>query len=393
MEYKKSFEFRKLGEETRNLIDKILVELQLLNKLSFDEIVAFKVNKAGDITGIHIGYCYCDDGLILAQSISECKELKELIVEANKIDIIFPWLSKLGKLSILSIRSYLVNELHPSITVHPTLQTFILKGKVENIPAGFIDWLKRCNEVAIQSETEELQEIASICTIKQRYRESLVFYRDGLAIAKLNGINYTLGETKYDDVQKVETISLKGRKLVDLPEIILEFKDIYKLDLSHNLFREIPKELKSLKKLESLFLNHNAITTIDSIKELKKLKLLHLGNNQIQEFENMDHKGLLELYLRNNKLQQLTLTRMPKLRRLAVDSNNLENLTVKNSSLTHLYVDSNNLAELNVEFVKSPVRIDIDSSVKNNPESMKLLQNLEISGTNIYYDGKTGYYW
>ncbi len=96
---------------------------------------------------------------------------------------------------------------------------------------------------------------------------------------------------------EIYKLTLKKKKLYDLPEEILEFKNLQELDLSKNKFSHFPKALGSFKYLQKLDISSNKIELIPKeLGELIHLKELIANQNQIVALP-PEIKNLKELYL------------------------------------------------------------------------------------------------
>lgn len=111
------------------------------------------------------------------------------------------------------------------------------------------------------------------------------------------------------------------------------------LDLSHNLFKELPEILKSLTKLNNLDVSFNHITQIPHfIQEMPKLKYLDFGNNKIEEIPffltKMDE--FEEIHLNHNKIKILPFyTGLIKTKYISFFSNPIINCDYTKSSTTN----------------------------------------------------------
>jgi Leucine-rich repeat (LRR) protein len=69
---------------------------------------------------------------------------------------------------------------------------------------------------------------------------------------------------------------------------------VYKLDLSSNQLKTLPKEMAELKNLKTLDLSNNQFNTLPKeIAELKNLQELYLGKNPISDEEKKNIKKIL----------------------------------------------------------------------------------------------------
>lgn len=130
---------------------------------------------------------------------------------------------------------------------------------------------------------------------------------------------------------KKTTLSYVGQDLTEFPEAIFETPRVYKLNLSHNRIKEIPKNIAKLKFLEMLDLSGNQIRHLKAkLFDLPNLKILILNDNQVItlpiQIERL--KQLKILHLASNKLSNLPveITHLKNLEELNVAGNQLEDL-------------------------------------------------------------------
>lgn len=95
-------------------------------------------------------------------------------------------------------------------------------------------------------------------------------------------------------LSNLKTLFLDRNVLSDLPFEVEELSNLLTLNMGNNLFQVFPHCILSLKKLEVLNLNHNPIKVIPSvISQLSNLKQLHLANTDITKIP----ESLLDLNL------------------------------------------------------------------------------------------------
>lgn len=82
-------------------------------------------------------------------------------------------------------------------------------------------------------------------------------------------------------LKKLEAFDAYGCNMVDLPEEFGELMNLKRVNLNHNNFTAFPKEILSLKKLESLALDFNFKNLPDEICDLVHLRFLYLPKADI----------------------------------------------------------------------------------------------------------------
>ncbi len=168
-------------------------------------------------------------------------------------------------------------------------------------------------------------------------------------------------------------------------------KEIYDLDLSSLLLKEIPKEVNDLTILKSLNCAWNSITIIENLDNLLKLNSLDLQNNRITQILNLEMLTQLNLLnLKNNKIVRIeNLDKLNNLVEIFLDHNQIErieNLT-KHSNLRYLSLSYNFINKIeNLEFLPNLnfLNLSINQiSVIENLDELKYLDHINLSGNQI----------
>ncbi len=114
---------------------------------------------------------------------------------------------------------------------------------------------------------------------------------------------------------KVYKLNLSRQQLKEIPKEIYQFVNLQRIDLSYNNISEIPKEIGLLKNLQSLDLTKNKIKELPAtISLLTHLDEFLMGNNLLQKIPDsmFKLKRLTLLELENNKIPQKELTKLQR---------------------------------------------------------------------------------
>jgi len=121
------------------------------------------------------------------------------------------------------------------------------------------------------------------------------------------------------------------------------------LDMSYNVIRDM-NPVKLCPNLVELYLANNKLKQISGLKHLSSLRKIDLGANRIRIMDESELSGLTnleELWLGKNKIEKIDgLSSLTKLRRLDVQSNRLttvDNLTAQTQTLEELYLAHNGI--------------------------------------------------
>lgn len=152
---------------------------------------------------------------------------------------------------------------------------------------------------------------------------------------------------KLEVPEKVKSLSLKGKDLTLLPDLLFEFPNLEKLNLEHNELRTLPPEIGRLKKLKELYLHGNGLTHLpEEIGELSELRILDLQANCVVELPgslarcqklesislvNNPYSYVLKVFGSWSKVELMrefpeVLTKLPNLKQLKIEQIHLSSL-------------------------------------------------------------------
>ncbi|MEO0895200.1 MAG: leucine-rich repeat domain-containing protein [Bacteroidota bacterium] len=122
---------------------------------------------------------------------------------------------------------------------------------------------------------------------------------------------YTNIQEAISNPEKVYKLSLSGQKLKEVPRDLLYFPNIQVLDLGNNKIKLLPEDIALLKNLQVLIMTKNHLRYLpESMKDMEHLHTLFIANNRLVEFP-------------------AWLGGLSKLRTLNVSNNNLTTYDIK----------------------------------------------------------------
>ena len=126
---------------------------------------------------------------------------------------------------------------------------------------------------------------------------------------------------------KVDSVDLSNNKITDLSA--LDNNKIKMIRLSYN---KIKKGIKSLKNVNTIYLDHCGISNIDDFSVLEKTDYLVLDDNYITNFKNLKNiNQLTSLSINNNKITDLSyISEFENLYNLSLDNNDITDITALN---------------------------------------------------------------
>ncbi|GAB9469134.1 Tkl protein kinase [Globisporangium polare] len=140
-----------------------------------------------------------------------------------------------------------------------------------------------------------------------------------------------------DASSAIDTISLLAVNLNNVSYFDAVFKNATLVALSVNALTEFPAVFTQYPRLDTLYLDHNSISAVESSHAVQSVTSLYLGVNQITTFEAV-FPSLTFLDLRQNNLTEIpaAIFQHKKLTTLNLAGNPLKNLTLTNSQAAFL---------------------------------------------------------
>ncbi|XP_038117147.1 leucine-rich repeat and guanylate kinase domain-containing protein-like [Culex quinquefasciatus] len=187
----------------------------------------------------------------------------------------------------------------------------------------------------------------------------------------------------FENAKKLKTIKLK-RNLISSIDGFKAVPSLVHLDLSYNRITHFNNDaFEKNRKLERLFMNHNDISELPSFQNIDNLEVLNLSNNDLQEISDTQFSGNLMLNSLDasyNQLSHFNLNQLddkPNLSFISVSFNNLESLYIpgqvqkmdaRNNSISSINA---NICSLQHLFLSHNQITDI--SALHNCRGMKML--------------------
>jgi len=216
----------------------------------------------------------------------------------------------------------------------------------------------------------------------------------------------TFQEVDNEKIKRTFRLDLSNQNLTELPEKVVDLKELRMINLSGNTQLHLEKTfeiLSGLPKLEVILLDSLNLTELpENFKNLRTLKHVSLVNNPKLnfshafelmhtfdlEFLNLSHNKLTELpdeiseisRLRDLKLSYnhiqlsalfLTLADLPKLRSLWLDNNRIETLPPEIAAIrrvVYFYIDDNELSEFPKEMSQMDRLLVMHAALNNFSE-------------------------
>jgi Leucine-rich repeat (LRR) protein len=271
-----------------------------------------------------------------------CTPLRHLDISRNKIGILVGDIGNLQNLRSLNASSCNLTCLPDEIGFCGDLQDIsLMSNPMETLP----DSLKECthlNNLRISFKhfstliDTYMENLISKGQIKSEHIPSVVFELEQLVeldlkSSKINTLpennlinlqsiylDYNYFEkfqpNSFEIFQNLKVLTISHNLLKEIPNEICSLKELFILNLSNNCIKELPSQF-NLPKLTELYLSNNCLKYINSsIASLKSLKRLALDKNEICEIS--DHlfelKRLEYLDLSKNRITELS----PRLQQL-----------------------------------------------------------------------------
>lgn len=230
------------------------------------------------------------------------KDLVELDLSLNPIELDKRWYGLLDHVSILKLNKCEINSLHPSFyKMEGLTELQIQVNQLDSLPEG----------------------ISALANLTK-----LSFYKNKLTELPLD----------FYELKKLVVIDLYYNEFERLPTELGNFKELEILYLSFNKLFDIPAEIAQLKKLEELYIHHNRLSEIPgNLEQLGKLRTLHFQDNYIAQFPShvLKMKSLRDLDISNTDIRSIPVgiaeLKLKNFywRNLDIDLNDPENSTTR----------------------------------------------------------------
>ncbi|XP_068248424.1 chaoptin-like [Palaemon carinicauda] len=192
---------------------------------------------------------------------------------------------------------------------------------------------------------------------------------------------------------KIHTLTLRSNNLLCLDEYTFHNTGMWRLEIRHNQFQEVPEKAFSgiERSLWELDLQFNELTRLprDALRRLRKLTLLDLTGNHISDITKDDFEGydksLQTLVLAENSLTMLPegiFRSLESLRTLNLRGNNIHDINTR-----AFQGSSNHLAHINLgNNLLSDIPFEAMSEVKGL-QTLNLARNRISSTLEVLYTG------
>jgi Leucine-rich repeat (LRR) protein len=139
------------------------------------------------------------------------------------------------------------------------------------------------------------------------------------------------------------TLNWHSEKVSEIPDIVFDrlsevADSIEMVDLSDQLFSEIPEGIKQFKNVVKLYLHHNKIKALSPfVFNFKRLETLHISHNLISEIPSSIGKleNLKFIEMQKNKITELPdeLSKLKKLVEISYDGKLISHLPITNPNV------------------------------------------------------------
>lgn len=228
--------------------------------------------------------------------------LKNLLINNNSIKVISPSISKLENLEELGISQCSLSEITTALLDNKKFKKLNVSNNI----------LKGISQEISKLKLEEID--ISRCDITD------------LTYIMMN--------------PNLKILTGYLNKLKSFPKDLSNMTKLIDLDLAKNQLKDIPSEFQYLKNLKNLNLSQNQISIIDgNFSNCSSLEILRLDDNEIQSIDILkDFINLIELDVSNNKIKELCVSNLKKLKILKANLNLITNLPKNFNNLQDLEV-------------------------------------------------------
>ncbi|XP_076162083.1 leucine-rich repeat-containing protein 40 isoform X2 [Ptiloglossa arizonensis] len=329
----------------------------------------------------------------------EQKPLKILDLGWNNLTSIDPKIERLTELTIVLLHNNLLEDLPPEMGNLNKLEILnVSHNKLANIPHQFYKLTELCE---LYWKNNGLRELDSAIG------DLVMLSHLDLSCNRLSELPLGMGY-----LVRLITLDLSRNKLKELPSDLTSMRALKRLDVRYNQLEMLPP-LGELRKIETVLLQTNKLTTFPDVSGCTLLRVLHLGDNNITEIDMSCLEGvgqLRTLTLQGNKIavipeeiiklvnleifdlsqNKITIIPscigiMPNLRQFVVIGNNVQNIGAHmircgtSCILKHIR-QSINSTNLNTnKYLIS----DVDTNIYPDKYTMQSTKLLSLSGQNL----------
>lgn len=422
IKYLKKLKILDMGYYKWNVIPKLFGNPNTVEILRFPSNILFKsppesIGKLLSLKRLNISDCR---GKILPESLGMLKRLEVLDVhncnrglfrEEENIPTVIPsTLGFLRALIILNLKDNNIEAVPNSIgNLESLLYLNLSRNHIKILPDNICN-LKNLKELIIYGNLlvklpDSFGELSSLikCTLNGNKLKRLPDDLGGLSLLEslnLSSNNLSRLPISFGNLYNLKFLDLSKNTLLVLPENFGELKSLEVLNVEENELESIPDSIGNLSKLKELNLDKCKLKTLpisignlkslenlrlydcllkklpESIGNLENLQDLTISSNLIEQLPNSigNLHSLKKLVIYNNKLEELpdTIGAMVSLESIIMGENPMKKLLtslLRLNNLKSLWIDNNQM-----------------SAFKNDPESIKILDELEKKGTYIRID-------
>lgn len=202
------------------------------------------------------------------------------------------------------------------------------------------------------------------------------------------------GEISFEEAEKVKTINVLGRQIVNISEIKYfteltrlrcDFNEIRELDVSNNtklliLICDANKlesiDISALTELDWLQCSNNFLTKLD-VSNNPKLTGIQFFNNSIDAISVVNNPILELLRFANNSIVEVDLTKSKKITNIDFSGNEINVLDIsKNIDLESVSINRNKITEFTVSHLSKLTYLDVS---QNKIKSLDITKNSVIT--------------
>ncbi|MBP5590845.1 hypothetical protein J6Y50_03200 [bacterium] len=289
--------------------------------------------------------------------LSKLKKLKDLVIDASSMTCLDASFSLLTSLETLEIEDTQLKDVSPIEQLVNLKSLELSCNQIESLPEN-IGNLQKLEWLAFDyNNIENLEPIQTLTNLRElffnyNYIKDISPIRNLVNLTRLGGNNNRIIDISplTNLVNLTYYVGLTYNQIEELPKGITNLKKLQTIELGFNNISSLP-DLKGLDALKQLGLSHNKLENKDLLKlnDLTKLEFLYVAvNKKITKVPIMKNlKSLYELILTGNNINDLSgfadNESFPALKRLDVGSNKIDNVEAfrNRKGLSSLWVDKN----------------------------------------------------
>lgn len=238
----------------------------------------------------------------------------------------------------------------------------------------------------------DLEVLSKNSSLRNIYLENFKVY-NLISISKIKLQKFSLYSSKLRNpenlihLKNIESLSLQDASLINL-DFLYSFKKLELLNISDNKGIKDFNPIKSLIKLDALYLNDLDLDGINFLPQSKHLRVVRASNNNIENIDILaTFPEIFRIVFHNNRIKKIPDFTNTSIEYIWMNNNNIDHLPKLPNSIIGLLVSNNRISDfLNLNSIPNVVDLRIAGNKIKNLDVLKDFEKImyfDISGSKI----------